>query len=156
MTQRSTPHEPIENTELEGRLLAHERILKSLIAYMSRTQPRLLDHLSKTIVQQAGKVPSEYDQPDGDDYAEQFIRAVAALGDAETVRKPAALGPLHPRINARNDATLVSVPPLTNDRIQTSKRNGIWTVTVDGVFRGDYYERAQAEAAAAVARLGID
>ena len=30
-----------------------------------------------------------------------------------------------------------------------TERNGIWVLTVDGVWRGDYRKRAQAEAAAA-------
>lgn len=38
------------------------------------------------------------------------------------------------------------------DRVQTTFRNGIWTVVVDGAFAGDYTEREQAEAAAALER----
>jgi hypothetical protein len=32
--------------------------------------------------------------------------------------------------------------------IDISERNGIWVLTIDGVWRGDYRKRAQAEAAA--------
>jgi len=38
-------------------------------------------------------------------------------------------------------------------RVLTSKRHGIWSVTVDGAFLGDYHHREDAEAAATLARL---
>ena len=36
--------------------------------------------------------------------------------------------------------------------VQTRLRHGIWSVTVDGAFLGDYHHREDAEAAAARAR----
>lgn len=56
------------------------------------------------------------------------------------------------------------IPPLRRDlsqpdatspegRVLTSKRHGIWSVTVDGTFLGDYHHREDAEAAATLARL---
>jgi hypothetical protein len=48
MTRTHTQPEPPESTDLERRVLAHERILKSLIAYMAQTESRFLNHLSKT------------------------------------------------------------------------------------------------------------
>ncbi|KPQ05617.1 MAG: hypothetical protein HLUCCA12_14600 [Rhodobacteraceae bacterium HLUCCA12] len=155
MEQYSTPLTPPETTDLERRVLAHERILKSLIAYISATEPRFLDHMSKTFVEPLAMVRREHDYTGSDDYAEEFIRAVVAQGDTEPGRNRAGLGPLSPKINASNDATLVPSPAGSAERVQTRRRNGIWTVTVDGVFRGDYQEREHAEAAAAVVRLSI-
>ena len=66
----------------------------------------------------------------------------------------AGLGPLHPRINGRNDVMRVPSPLPPKDRVQVCERNGIWAVKVDRAFRGDYHARDHAEAAAAVARLG--
>lgn len=37
-------------------------------------------------------------------------------------------------------------------RVVTRKRHGIWSVTVDGAFLGDYHHREDAEAAATLAR----
>lgn len=37
-------------------------------------------------------------------------------------------------------------------RVLTRERHGIWSVTVDGAFLGDYHHREDAEAAATLAR----
>jgi len=152
--QSAAPRALPETTDLERRILAHERILQSLIAYMSRTEPRFLEHLSKTFVDPLAMVQREHDYTDSADYAGDFIRAVTALNTAQGLRERKALGPLHPVINAKGDATRIPSPPSPKDRVHVSRRNGIWTVTVDGAFRGDYHAREDAEAAAAVARLG--
>ncbi|NYS26648.1 hypothetical protein HUK65_16820 [Rhodobacteraceae bacterium 2376] len=152
--QPAAPRALPERTDLERRVLAHERILQSLIAYMSRTEPRFLDHLSKTFVDPLAMVQHEQDYTDSADYAGEFIRAVTALNTAHELRRRPMLGPLHPRINGRNDATRVPSHLPQKDRVQVCERNGIWAVTVDGAFHGDYHAREHAEAAAAVARLG--
>lgn len=96
----------------------------------------------------------EHGFTDTDDYAEEFIRAVAAASDAHKPRRHRTAGPLHPRIDARNYATLVSAPARPPDRVQTRERNGIRTVTVDGACGGDHHKREHAEAAAALGRTG--
>ena len=40
-------------------------------------------------------------------------------------------------------------------RVQVRKRNGVWEVKVDGVFRGDYLKEANARAAAARAKHSL-
>ena len=37
----------VENTDLEGRVLAHERILQVLIAHMAEAEPKFLDRLQQ-------------------------------------------------------------------------------------------------------------
>jgi hypothetical protein len=154
MTQGPTPRPAREATDLERRVLAHERILQSLIAHMSRAEPGFLDHLRKTFVEPMETARREQGYTATDDYAKAFIRAITALGDTERGLDRRALGRLHPKIDAGNDATIVSASARPADRIQTRERNGVWSVTVDGVFHGDYHRREQAEAAAALARLG--
>ncbi|TVP69450.1 MAG: hypothetical protein EA339_14615 [Rhodobacteraceae bacterium] len=142
-----------ETTDLERRVLAHERILQSLIAYMSLREPRFLDYLSKTFVDPLAMVEHEQDYTDSTDNSGAFIRAVTALNTAHELRRRPMLGPLHPRIIGRNDATRGPPPLPPKGRVQVCARNGTWTVTVDGAFRGNDRAREHAEAAAAVARL---
>lgn len=154
MKQLAAPNTVPETTQLERRVLAHERILQSLIAYMSRAEPRFLDHLSRTFVEPMEKVHREQDFVETNDYAEEFIRVVSALDDAQRLRDRRALRRLPREKNAGNEASRIPVPERPPERVQTSERNGIWRVTVDGVFRGDYHKREHAETAAALARLG--
>jgi hypothetical protein len=71
-----------ETTDLERRVLAHERILQALIAYMARTEPRFIDHLRERFVEPMSMARHEHDHRETDDYAEEFIRAVMLLGEA--------------------------------------------------------------------------
>jgi hypothetical protein len=59
-----------EATDLERRVLAHERILQSLIAYMARTEPRFVDHLRERFVDPMSMARHEHDHRETDDYAE--------------------------------------------------------------------------------------
>ena len=141
-----------ENTDLERRVLAHERILKSLIAYMSRSEPRFLEHLTTIFVEPMDMERREHDFTDTDSYAEDFIRAATALnistepgGKLPKVNKGQARQPPWP---LADDA-----PRAPEDkRVYTTFRNGIWTVVVDGSFSGDYSSRETADAAVAFLR----
>ncbi|MCZ8152629.1 MAG: hypothetical protein O9292_09615 [Rhodobacteraceae bacterium] len=127
-----------DGTDLERRVLAQERILHSLIAYMSRTEPRLLEHLAKAV---AAPLDMEHRRPDR---TEADPAVLAASSSVEEVR-----GQVAPPLRAAGEGV---VPLLPEDRVRTTFRNGIWTVVVDGVFAGDYTEREFAEAAAALER----
>jgi hypothetical protein len=150
-TARSSP----ESTELERRVLAHERILQSLIAYMSRTEPRFVDHLRERFVEPMKMARHEHDYRDVDDYAEEFIRAIMLIGETS---KPAVL-------NERRHAPPATAPVVTrehpfrptlpHDRIQMKETSGIWHVTVDGAFWGDFHKKEQALAAMALAKLSL-
>ena len=73
----AAPSSP-EITDLERRVLAHERVLQALIAYMSRAEPRFVDHLRDRFVEPMKMARREQDHRDADDYAEEFIRAAEA------------------------------------------------------------------------------
>ncbi|WP_366555580.1 hypothetical protein [Aquibaculum sediminis] len=152
---------PPESTDLERRVLAHERILQSLLAYMARTEPRFVDHLRQRFVEPMAMTRHEHAYRDVDDYAEEFIRAVMHLGvppapqrsegqaiSNSTITSARALG--RKRASARS-----SSPDTRPDRVQLKERDGMWEVTVDGKFRGDYPLKEHALAAVALAHLSL-
>ncbi|MAC38149.1 MAG: hypothetical protein CMH94_10960 [Oceanicaulis sp.] len=151
-TARSSPP---EITELERRVLAHERILQSLIAYMSRTEPRFLDHLRDRFVEPMKMARHEHNYREVDDFAEEFIRAIMLIGEtgkparsAEHVL-PLASAPAATRAQSCGPAKLPA------DRIQLKETGGIWRVTVDGAFWGDFHREEQALAGIALAKLSL-
>jgi hypothetical protein len=145
-----------ETTDLERRVLAHERILQAFIAYMSRTEPRFIDHLSERFVDPMSMAAHEHDHRETDDYAEEFVRAVILLGESE---HPSQVAPWMrrsaPAPRDRSGATAPLDPPARDERVKVRERSGVWTVTVDGVFKGDYHREGPARAAAALAKLVI-
>jgi hypothetical protein len=147
------------STDLERRVLAHERILQSLIAYMSRSEPRFVEHLKTRFVDTMSMVRREQDYRDVDDYAEEFIRAVMQQGDACPPPIPKALelkkASTHPLAKQAREA--IEVPPekFEPDRVQVRERNGIWEVRVDGAFLGNYHQSEHAKTAAALARYSL-
>lgn len=158
MTSTSTVSLPVpDTTDLERRVLAHERILQSLIAYMSRTEPRFLDHLKKRFIDTMVVAQHEHNYRDVDDYAEEFIRAVMFLGEPSTPRAPDPQEGRMPfgKPGDQQSPEPALFPDLQPDRVQTQKRSGIWEVRVDGVFWGDYHQQEHARAAAALARLSL-
>ncbi|RYH07241.1 hypothetical protein [Tropicimonas sp. IMCC6043] len=144
-----------ETTDLERRVLAHERILQALIAYMARTEPRFVDHLRERFVEPMSMARREHDHRETDDYAEEFIRAVMLLGEE---RAPKAMEPdtteKQPVPPRRRDGQVSDMDRSERpDRVQIRQRSGIWEVKVDGKFHGDYYQKELALAAAALVKL---
>lgn len=152
---RAMPIASPETTELERRVLAHERVLQALIAYMARTEPRFVDHLRERFVEPMRMARREHDYQETGDYAAEFIRAVMLLGEA---RVPKAKEPEMtvkqsvPPKSSGGQGFYVNRPTL-RDRVQVNERNGIWEVKVDGKFRGDYHQKEHALAAAALHKL---
>ena len=153
-TEKLSKQSP-ETTDLERRVLAHERVLQALIAYMSRTEPRFVDHLRERFVEPMTTVRREHDYRGSEDYAEEFIRAVMHLGEARAPQ------PSEPKI-ASEQAQLLRDRELLGrsterlaqpDRVQVKERNGIWVVKVDGSFHGEYHRKEHALAAAALLKL---
>ncbi|MFZ0098607.1 MAG: hypothetical protein WAK98_08995 [Gemmobacter sp.] len=96
-----------ETTMLERRVLAHERILQSLIAHLSELDPRYLERLKTTFVAPLTMKHYEQDYTETEDYAAEFIRAIEIIGQAvptfaipavthlqEVDRAPASKGPV--------------------------------------------------------------
>ena len=144
-----------ETTDLERRVLAHERILQALIAYMARTEPRFIDHLRARFVEPMSMARHEHDHRETDDYAEEFIRAVMLLGEARApnAKEPEMtdMKPVPLKNRGAQDSSMNR--PAQRSGAQVRERNGIWEVKVDGKFRGDYHRKEHALAAAALHKL---
>ncbi len=156
MTHATTSAPPAsESTDLERRVLAHERILQALIAYMARTEPRFIDHLRERFVEPMRMVRHEHDHRETDDYAEEFIRAVMLLGDARARNAKETemtdKQPVSPKSGGGQGSSVSRPTPRSG--VQVRERNGIWKVQVDGKFRGDYHKKEHALAAAALHKL---
>jgi hypothetical protein len=76
----------VENTDLERRVLAHERILQILIAQMAESEPKFLDRMKASFSQHHTVGRDEQDYVSTDQYAEQFIRQVEVLHENETAK----------------------------------------------------------------------
>lgn len=144
-----------EATDLERRMLAHERILQALIAYMARTEPRFVDHLRERFVEPMSMARHEHDYRETDDYAEEFIRAVMLLREASVpkAKEPEMtdMKPVPPRSSGAQEPSRNR--PKQRGGVLVHERNGIWEVRVDGKFRGDYHQKEHALAAAALHKL---
>lgn len=66
----------IENTDLERRVLAHERILQALIRHMAEGEPDFLARLSRTFGRGHTLGQDEQDHVSTKQYGEQFIEAI--------------------------------------------------------------------------------
>jgi hypothetical protein len=146
-----------EATDLERRVLAHERILQALIAYMARTEPRFIDHLRARFVEPTSMARHEHDHRETEDYAEEFIRAVMLIEEA---RAPNAKEPgmtnmkrVPPKSRGARDSSMNR--PALRGGVQVRERNGNWEMQVDGKFRGDYHQREHALAATALHKLSL-
>ena len=80
----------IENTDLERRVLAHERILQALIAHMAETKPKFLDRLKKIFARHHVLGADEQDFTGTEQYAEQFIRQIESLVEEKRARSAKA------------------------------------------------------------------
>jgi hypothetical protein len=69
----------IENTDLERRVLAHERILQVLISHMAESEPKFLDRLKAIFTRHHTLGADEQNFTGTEQYAEQFIRQIEIL-----------------------------------------------------------------------------
>lgn len=142
-----------EGTALERRVLAHERILQALIAQMTESEPKFLARLTDTFCVPMAMTRSEHDYTDTESYAADFVRSVVSLGEKAARNASAGARPARksvPPATAR-DGRAPAEPP----RIQMTHVNGIWRVTVDGRFYGDFSKEPDAAAAVTAYRGGI-
>jgi len=160
--ERKTSPLPPEATSLERRVLAHERILQSLIAYMSRSDPRFVEHLQDRFVVPMSRAPHEHRYKETDEYAEDFIRAVMLLEAKGLTDRDKSVLSKSTSVRQQGGVDFVHAPYAQRierggrvDRVQLIKKNNIWEISVDGVFRGHYHDREHALAAAALAKLSL-
>lgn len=158
----SWPVGNVEDTDLERRVLAHERILQALIAHMAEGEPTFFARLSAVFSDPAFVGRREHDYTDTHDYAHQFIEEVARIM-ARRSEHGMAPDPAQQETVAQDPATDAAIPrregaPVT--LLEVSKRSGVWAVTKDGKFYGHYigdqsaFNAAEAEAMAIVAAGG--
>ena len=109
-TTSSARHPTPVTTDFDRRVLAYERILKPLIAYMSLSAPGFLDHLTESLAVPAEKSRREQDHSETDDHAESFYRAVMGLGAAQAAAEKSArsLGRMPKADQFTNDADYVT------------------------------------------------
>jgi len=155
-----TRYGPVENTDLERRVLAHEQILQALIAHMAEAEPEFINRLNRAFNNPDHLSRREHDYTDTAQHAEQFVREVIRLG--ERPGKPAILanqpaGPLLRASTVEHDGEQHGIVPTV---FLVAHRAGRWTVTRDGQFYGHYFagkpalDAAQAAVRALVANGG--
>lgn len=77
-----------EETDLERRVLAHERVLAVVIAELARERPELLLHLQEVFSPHPSLGAYEHDYTDTAGYADQFIHDVKRLWDVWDQGRP--------------------------------------------------------------------
>lgn len=132
---------PIENTDLERRVLAHEQILQALMAQLAEGQPRFLDRMHDRFAS-ARRGAHEHDYVETADYAEAFLHEVARLVrvGAGAARHRTQSAPVQP-----SSAPFDPDAPVV---IRSTHKGGVWRVTCDGEFFGDYLSEEPARDAA--------
>ena len=103
-------HPAPATTDFDRRVQTYERILQPMMAYMSLSEPRFLDHLTESLAVPAEKSRREQDHSETDDHAELFFRAVMGLGAAQAAAEKSArsLGPMPKADQFTNDADYVT------------------------------------------------
>lgn len=72
-----------ESTHLERRVLAHERILQSLICHLAQAEPAVLSRLKSSFGKGHNLGEYEQDHTSTEHYGDNFIRSVEALMEDE-------------------------------------------------------------------------
>lgn len=151
---------PVENTDLERRVLAHEQILQALIAHMAETEPEFINRLSCAFNNPDHLSRREHDYTDTAQHAEQFVREVIRLGERSGKPAVPANQPAGPFLRAsavEHDREQHGTVPTV---FLVAHQAGRWTVTRDGQFYGHYFagkhalDAAQAAVRAIVANGG--
>lgn len=75
----------IENTDLERRVLAHERILQVLIAHIAEGEPKFLDRLRVVFAHSHTLGADEQDYVGTEQYARQFVRQIEILQEEKSL-----------------------------------------------------------------------
>jgi hypothetical protein len=77
----------IEDTDLERRVLAHERILQVLIAHMAEGEPKFLHRLRAIFTRHYTLGADEHDYIGTEQYAEQFIRQIESVQEEKALKR---------------------------------------------------------------------
>ena len=142
-----------EGTDLERRVLAHERILQTLIAHMAEVEPRFVERLRGVFGNPARATRQEHDYVDTDAYAAEFIEEVTRLMSASGRPGRRRHAPVEPgeRFGPERPAH-VPADLRRLDAFEVSSSGGVWKVAKNGLFYGDFLTRADARGAIKAAR----
>ena len=140
---------PVEDTDLERRVLAHEQILQALLAQMAQADPNVLDQMRHRFAS-VRRGAYEHDYVETADYAEAFLREVSRLVRAHDAKRTPAAEPL------LQAAERIAAAPSDTVLIHSARSGGVWHVTQDGAFVGDYLAEAPARQAAADAARQVE
>jgi hypothetical protein len=135
---------PVETTDLERRVLVLERILQALIAHMAETEPRFIDRLSVTFTDPIGVAHEEQNHIGSAAYAERFIREIVRLGERPGKPKIRTPRSSPQRVEQRAASPLGMPDRLPVVAFELRHHSGIWEVTRDGRFFGDFLSEREA------------
>jgi hypothetical protein len=133
----------VEDADVERRVLAHEQILQALMAQLAEAQPGFLDRMRDRFAS-VRRGAHEHDYVETADYAEAFLREVMRLGRV-------GMDPAQGTLSAAPAAAFAGpVVRGANSRavVRSQRSGGIWHVTRDGDFLGDYVSEDAARLAA--------
>lgn len=153
--QSPWPSGDVEDTDLERRVLANERILRALNAYMAEAGPKIVAHLGAVFSESPYRDRREHDFTDT--HADQFGGKVLQIVERRDQRgeareaTPSRLRAVEQHNNAATDA----FKGRAIIRLEVKRRVGIWEVTRNGHFHGHYREAQPAFDAAEAAALAI-
>jgi hypothetical protein len=132
----------VENTDLERRVLAHERVLQALLAQLASKNPGVLEALRSGFIVESRR-GYQHDYVETDDYAEQFMVEVNRLIRRLPQERASDL-----KSQASPTAPDQQEAPPSSDVIRTQLRHGVWRVTRNDEFAGDYLAQQPAVEAA--------
>ncbi len=138
---------PAEDTPLERRTLAHEQILQALMAQLAEGQPDFLTRMHERFAS-TRRGAHEHDYVETADYAEAFLHEVARLVRVRTSVAPATPDAIPQPRPSTDLAEAVT--------IHSARLHGVWHVTRNGAFVGDYLSEGPALAAAAAAAREVE
>jgi hypothetical protein len=130
-----------DDTDLERRVLAHERILQTLIAHMAETEPKFLLRLTDTFCLPMKMERHEQDYTDTDSYAEEFIRSVIGLGRKSAKKASKRVKKSQSRYLPSSVRKSIKIAP---SPFHIEHEGGVWRVSKNGHFLADYSKEEDA------------
>lgn len=139
----------VENTDLERRVLAHKQIRQALMAQIAEDRPDLLDAMRQRFAS-ARRGVYEHEDVETADNADAFLREVLRL---MRVRGSASPRPEPPSV--ATSRTMSADGRALSVIVRSNLVHGVWHVTCDDVFLGDYLSEDAAQAATAQAATDL-
>ncbi|KAA5604005.1 hypothetical protein F1188_18065 [Roseospira marina] len=144
----------------ERERLAYERILlQSLVAHMSWTEPRFVNHLKDRFVAPMAQAIRDHDRTTADDRGNDFIRSILRI-----IERPSPDIQDEAQVEAADTGgdggTLLPkstsfTKKLSADRVDIIETDEAWEVRVDDIFWGDYFDKESAHVAADLVRQSL-